>query len=823
MWPVIAGGLLVILGSILHQARELDEGFQTTTPNYDPNVQYKLGDTVLVNAVLHILTNTTDATKNLYPNTIRTNVPAGAYWIAVYNNNTRYTVGNIVSSANATFMLVRAPAAGYVLPVDKLTTPLTVRNDGTLWTRVPLPTTLPPNPPEYNKAAEYPESTILTLNGIVYMSTKAVPRSTPPPNSAYWMKYADHLKALEAIRVAEVTARQMQVAAEAAAKEEAAAAAQAAADAQAAAEKAAADAAAEKLRLQAVAQAEADAKVKAAAEAAAQRAAEEAAAKAAAEAKALADAQAAIKAAEEAAAKAAREAKERADAAALEAANIAASAAAAARLPEPPYTVAKLYRLNHPGSITSYQNDVGGVFQTEIVVKLFNGPHTPENNEASIVNPVKNGMNISWNEGGQLRSGKVLANRIDYSNNDSEITNCIYIRLDTFVNNNIQLFYAVDVAARLAAEAAAAKAAADAKAAAEAEAARIKAAAEEAERVRLAAEKKARDDEAARKEAARIKAEQDEAARQEAARQQAAAAREKIIAGTTPLYLLMAGDHNGDERYSYDDGKTLALTLTPQRNRFSPEDGDFQAKIEAKVTVGSMVRWFTNDNAVREAKIRAIGGADGRMRSNPGNLVGQVLYITFDRGVDIVDTYYVQSAPPIPDDRVLPGFPVYLMTAGDHNGEDVTSENDGRTVVVTLKKNPGRYAREFDDNVFKKMVTDNIRVGSVVKWVSEGIIKKATIRSIYGGDGGADSKYGGLNKQVLYIDFDKPPNLVPTYYVQRPGQGFQNMDRIAPASIIQGFQSNGNPYNSSPANAQALQFRLGQNAINRQVQNNWLM
>jgi len=41
--------------------------------------------------------------------------------------------------------------------------------------------------------------------------------------------------------------------------------------------------------------------------------------------------------------------------------------------------------------------------------------------------------------------------------------------------------------------------------------------------------------------------------------------------------------------------------------------------------------------------------------------------------------------------------------------------------------------------------------------------------------------------------------------------------------VIQGFQSYKNPYNSSPAVQQSLEFRLGQNSYSKQVQNGLLM
>ena len=47
---------------------------------------------------------------------------------------------------------------------------------------------------------------------------------------------------------------------------------------------------------------------------------------------------------------------------------------------------------------------------------------------------------------------------------------------------------------------------------------------------------------------------------------------------------------------------------------------------------------------------------------------------------------------------------------------------------------------------------------------------------------------------------------------------------LAPASVlIQGFQSYHNPYNSSPAVQQSLEFRLGQTSYSKQVQTGWLM
>jgi len=91
------------------------------------------------------------------------------------------------------------------------------------------------------------------------------------------------------------------------------------------------------------------------------------------------------------------------------------------------------------------------------------------------------------------------------------------------------------------------------------------------------------------------------------------------------------------------------------------------------------------------------------------------------------------------------------------------------------------------------------------------------------------AKITGMFKEdytnVMFLTLDKNVDPAATVFYFTPNstpiQGFQNMNLVAPASMIDGFQ--GNPYNSSPANAQSLEFRLGQTAMNRQVQNAWLM
>ena len=104
--------------------------------------------------------------------------------------------------------------------------------------------------------------------------------------------------------------------------------------------------------------------------------------------------------------------------------------------------IAILYRLDYPGSRISYTiMKPNGFPATQIVVKLIPGPHGQYNNEASIINPVKAGMRIKWIQNNGRSSANVISSRVGKSNPDSVINNCIYIDLDQVVDDRIQVFY----------------------------------------------------------------------------------------------------------------------------------------------------------------------------------------------------------------------------------------------------------------------------------------------------------------------------------------------------------------------------------------------
>jgi hypothetical protein len=118
-------------------------------------------------------------------------------------------------------------------------------------------------------------------------------------------------------------------------------------------------------------------------------------------------------------------------------------AAPAAPVLPPSDPIAILYRLDHQDSVISYEIKGPRGPATQIVVKLFPGPHTPENNEPSIVNPVKNGMKIVWIRNNNRVTANVTSSRVDSSNFDSLIKNCIYIDLDKQVSDSVSVFYLI--------------------------------------------------------------------------------------------------------------------------------------------------------------------------------------------------------------------------------------------------------------------------------------------------------------------------------------------------------------------------------------------
>jgi hypothetical protein len=102
-----------------------------------------------------------------------------------------------------------------------------------------------------------------------------------------------------------------------------------------------------------------------------------------------------------------------------------------------------------PSRIPLYLLDYGdsrNIFQDglEIAVKLIPGPHTRENNERSIVNPVKNGMKITW-PSNTSAPATVRASFVGTSPGDGMINNVIYIILDKQVDRDSSVFYLTSV------------------------------------------------------------------------------------------------------------------------------------------------------------------------------------------------------------------------------------------------------------------------------------------------------------------------------------------------------------------------------------------
>lgn len=155
---------------------------------------------------------------------------------------------------------------------------------------------------------------------------------------------------------------------------------------------------------------------------------------------------------------------------------------------------------------------------------------------------------------------------------------------------------------------------------------------------------------------------------------------------------------------------------------------------------------------------------------------------------------------------------VYLIDNGDvraypMNGPPYTE------IVVTLTK--GQRGATWTG--LRTTIGNIISIGDSLNWTSPNGPKSAKIihvRVDY-------SNYSSEITEAIYIQLDEPVDIVEKYYVI-PNQEIRmsiqaDKDAVTPTSpaTIQGFQSYGNPYISSPADAQALEFRLGQNG--------WLM
>jgi hypothetical protein len=94
--------------------------------------------------------------------------------------------------------------------------------------------------------------------------------------------------------------------------------------------------------------------------------------------------------------------------------------------------------LDFTDPFTGYRDHQFFLDNKAIAVKLFQGPHTQNNNEQSIVNPVKKGMKVTW--AGNTTPATVMDVGVSHSNPRGLVHHVIYITLDKQVNTSISTF-----------------------------------------------------------------------------------------------------------------------------------------------------------------------------------------------------------------------------------------------------------------------------------------------------------------------------------------------------------------------------------------------
>jgi hypothetical protein len=150
----------------------------------------------------------------------------------------------------------------------------------------------------------------------------------------------------------------------------------------------------------------------------------------------------------------------------------------------------------------------------------------------------------------------------------------------------------------------------------------------------------------------------------------------------------------------------------------------------------------------------------------------------------------------------MTGLPLYLLEYG--NAQNMFF--DGKTIAVKLSKGPHSPTGNLQS------FTSPVGVGMKINWESN-TSTPATVKSVFVGYSNPDS----MIHQVMYIDLDKPVDQSARVFYLTGPEGFQMM---SPASILtQGFQAD--PI-ASPAMQQALEFKLGQNAVSSHIQRNWM-
>jgi len=125
----------------------------------------------------------------------------------------------------------------------------------------------------------------------------------------------------------------------------------------------------------------------------------------------------------------------------------AAPVAAPVAAPAPPATPTgiPLYSLEYMNDPKFFKEN--GIENSQIVVKRFPGPHKRsdreerenlyKNPDGSLINPVKNGMTVTWKNG----SAKVLGSHIANNPIDGMVNKVLYITLDKGVDINEKVFY----------------------------------------------------------------------------------------------------------------------------------------------------------------------------------------------------------------------------------------------------------------------------------------------------------------------------------------------------------------------------------------------
>jgi len=153
------------------------------------------------------------------------------------------------------------------------------------------------------------------------------------------------------------------------------------------------------------------------------------------------------------------------------------------------------------------------------------------------------------------------------------------------------------------------------------------------------------------------------------------------------------------------------------------------------------------------------------------------------------------------------GTPLYLLNYINITGKvNDNMFDDNKQIAVKLI--PGPHTRDNNEQSF----TNPVKPGMKITWPSN-TSTPATVVWFFVGESNPDS----IIRNVIYITLDKPVDPTATIFYLTNAEGFRNN---VPASVI----TDGIPTysNMSSATQQAREFKLGQLAVSKQVQNTWL-